>query len=120
MNILITGGNGFIARNVYESLKDKHNVYSTNRSTLDVLDKDQVDKFFDEMKGNYSKGQNVKFHPPRYLVTTLQSWRIDPTVKITSGMYSVALSRSWYNYKNGKKTLKRDMVIRNHDKMMEI
>jgi len=50
----------------------------------------------------------------------LQSWRMDPTVKITSAMYSIALSRSWYNYKNGKKTLKRDLVIRVDDRMMEI
>jgi len=83
-------------------------------------DEELVSKFFDELKGNYSKGLAVKFHPPRYLVTTLQSWRMDPTVKITSAMYSIALSRSWYNYKNGKKTLKRDLVIRVDDRMMEI
>ena len=79
-----------------------------------------VDKFFDELKGNYSKGQNVKYHPPRYLVTTLQSWRMDPLVKITSAMYSIAISRSWYSYKNGANMLKRDMVIRTNDRMMEI
>ena len=50
LNILITGGNGFIARNIYKKLKDTHNVYLTNRQTLDVLDKDQVDKFFDNHK----------------------------------------------------------------------
>ena len=48
MNILITGGNGFIATNIYKTIKNKHNVYLTNRQTLDVLVKDQVGKFFDD------------------------------------------------------------------------
>ena len=48
MNILITGGNGFIATNIYKTIKEDHNVYLTNRQTLDVLDRDQVDKFFDD------------------------------------------------------------------------
>ncbi len=48
MNILITGGNGFIATNIYKTIKNKHNVYLTSRKTLDVLNKDQVDNFFDD------------------------------------------------------------------------
>jgi len=48
MNILITGGNGFIARNIYKKLKGIHKVYLTNRQTLDVLDKSSVKKFFKE------------------------------------------------------------------------
>ena len=50
MNILITGGNGFIATNIYKTIKEDHNVYLTNRQTLDILDRDQVDKFFDDHK----------------------------------------------------------------------
>ena len=50
MNILITGGNGFIATNIYKTIKEDHNVYLTNRQTLDVLDKNQVGKFFDDNK----------------------------------------------------------------------
>jgi nucleoside-diphosphate-sugar epimerase len=48
MNILITGGNGFIARNIYETVKGNHNTFLTNRQTLDVLNRSQVNKFFDE------------------------------------------------------------------------
>ena len=48
MNILITGGNGFVARNIHKAIKDTHNIFLTNRQTLDVLDRDQVDKFFDD------------------------------------------------------------------------
>ena len=48
MNILITGGNGFIARNIYKKIKQNHNVFLTNRQTLDVLNRKEVDKFFDD------------------------------------------------------------------------
>ena len=48
MNILITGGNGFIARNIYKKIKDIHNVILTNRETLDVLDREKVDIFFQQ------------------------------------------------------------------------
>ena len=50
MNVVITGGNGFIARNVYKKIKDNHNVILTDRQTLNVLNRDQVDKFFDDHK----------------------------------------------------------------------
>ena len=46
MNILITGGNGFVARNIYKKIKNKHNVILTNRQSLNVLDKKSVDAFF--------------------------------------------------------------------------
>jgi len=48
MNILITGGNGFIAKNIHRTLEDKHSIYLTNRQTLDVLDGNQVDRFFND------------------------------------------------------------------------
>ena len=48
MNVLITGGNGFIARNIYKTIKDEHGVILTNRQTLNVLDRNQVTKFFDD------------------------------------------------------------------------
>ena len=48
LNILITGGNGFIARNIYKTIKNKHVVYLTNRQTLDVLNKSSVKNFFKE------------------------------------------------------------------------
>jgi GDP-L-fucose synthase len=46
MNILITGGNGFIARNIYKAIRGKYNVILTNRKSLDVLSGEEVDKFF--------------------------------------------------------------------------
>ena len=45
MNILITGGNGFIARNLYKALRQKHDVLLTNRKSLDVLDQEAVSSF---------------------------------------------------------------------------
>ena len=38
MKILITGANGFIARNLFEQLRDEYNVIACNREELDLLD----------------------------------------------------------------------------------
>lgn len=83
-------------------------------------DGELVRTFFEELKGSYSKGANVKYHPPRHLATSLQAWKFDPTIQVNSFTYSIALSRSWYNYKRNKNNLKRDMVIKVSDRMMEI
>jgi GDP-L-fucose synthase len=45
MNILITGGNGYIARNIIKNLQN-YNLTITNRSNLDLLDDKKVRKFF--------------------------------------------------------------------------
>ena len=45
MNILITGSNGFIARNISKKINKKHNVIQTNRKTLNVLDTKAVTSF---------------------------------------------------------------------------
>ncbi len=49
MKILITGGNGFIARNLSEQLKEEHNVLSVDRQELDLLDSSRV---FDYIRSN--------------------------------------------------------------------
>lgn len=45
-NILITGANGFIGKNLSEQLKDKYNLLTPPRSELDLLDECKVDSFF--------------------------------------------------------------------------
>lgn len=42
MNILITGKDGFIARNLFEQLKDKHTIVSLDSKELDLLDSSKV------------------------------------------------------------------------------
>ena len=44
-NILITGGNGFIAKSITESLKNSYSIISCNRNDLDLLDDYAVLKF---------------------------------------------------------------------------
>ena len=46
MNILITGANGFIGRNLHKRLKENNNVFHTSRDNLNILDKSKVDEFF--------------------------------------------------------------------------
>jgi nucleoside-diphosphate-sugar epimerase len=45
MNILITGSNGFVARNLAKNLKD-YNLTLTNRSNLNLLNSEEVKQFF--------------------------------------------------------------------------
>ena len=42
MKVLITGGSGFVARNLYESIKNEHEVSCFSRKELDLLDADKV------------------------------------------------------------------------------
>jgi len=50
MNILITGGNGYIAKSLYNSLKDKHNIISITRKNFDLTNYDNTCSFFDKQK----------------------------------------------------------------------
>ncbi|MDB9822146.1 NAD(P)-dependent oxidoreductase [Deltaproteobacteria bacterium] len=50
MKTLITGGNGFIARNLTEQLEDKYNVVSLSRSELDLLDSVKVSEYLKSNK----------------------------------------------------------------------
>lgn len=45
MKILITGGNGFIGRNIIKSLDQDYDIYSPPRSDLDFTDEKQVEKY---------------------------------------------------------------------------
>lgn len=52
MNILITGGNGYIATGLYKRLSSKYNITSISRQTFDLSNHEQTkswfaDKFFD-------------------------------------------------------------------------
>jgi UDP-glucose 4-epimerase len=46
MNILITGGNGYIAKSLYNSLKDIHHVMSISRYDFDLTNREATDTFF--------------------------------------------------------------------------
>lgn len=45
-NVLITGANGFIGKNLSEQLKNKYNLLTPLRAELDLLDEVKVDNFF--------------------------------------------------------------------------
>lgn len=45
--ILITGGDGYVARSIFENIKDKYNsVVLANKKSLDLLNRQMVDEFF--------------------------------------------------------------------------
>jgi len=47
MKILITGGNGYIAKSIANSLWEKYHIISPGREELDLLDSKSVDTFFE-------------------------------------------------------------------------
>lgn len=50
MNILITGGNGYIAKKLYPFLSQKYNVLSINRSYFNLTNSDETKKWFRDKK----------------------------------------------------------------------
>lgn len=50
MKILITGGDGFIAKNLFEKLNGKYDIISTNHQELDLLDSSKVLDYLKENK----------------------------------------------------------------------
>ena len=46
MNILITGGNGYIAKSLFTALKDKYNVMSISRYDFDLTNRETTNDFF--------------------------------------------------------------------------
>lgn len=45
-NIFLTGGNGFIGKNIIEQLGKKYIIFSPSHSELDLQDKEKVEEFF--------------------------------------------------------------------------
>ncbi len=72
MKILITGGNGFIARSLFEKLHTQYSVLSVNRQNLDLLDTNDVRKY---LKKNYF---DVIIHTATYDAAPVFSTK-DPT-----------------------------------------
>jgi len=50
MKILLTGGTGFIGRNLYEGLKNKYTFFVPNRKELDLLDREKVENYIKKNK----------------------------------------------------------------------
>jgi nucleoside-diphosphate-sugar epimerase len=47
MKVLITGGNGYVAKSIYSTLKDKYDVTSISRNDFDLCDREKTNKFFE-------------------------------------------------------------------------
>ena len=48
MKILITGGNGYIAKSIYNKLKDKHDITLITRNDFDLTNSRATNSFFDK------------------------------------------------------------------------
>ena len=48
MKILITGGNGYVAKSLYNAFKDQYNVTSITRQDFDLTDSSETIKYFSD------------------------------------------------------------------------
>ena len=46
MKVLVTGGNGYIAKSITKALSNKHNIVSITRKDFDLTDRYATDKWF--------------------------------------------------------------------------
>ena len=47
-NILLTGGSGFIGKNLYEQLRDRYNIFAPRHKELDILDFESLHQYVQE------------------------------------------------------------------------
>jgi len=52
MNILLTGGTGFIGKNLYQGLKDEYKIFAPSHKELDIINSTDVRKFIIKNKIN--------------------------------------------------------------------
>lgn len=76
MNILITGGSGFIGRNLVEGLKSKYKIYSPSHKQLDLLDYKKVNVYIKKNKIKIAihtaiKGGDDVFHTTIRMFTSI-------------------------------------------------
>lgn len=81
MNILITGGNGFVAQHLNKHLQHKHTVHALNSTALNCADTSVVSSFFtanniDVVIHTALTGREKLFETdPKWLVDSLVMWR---------------------------------------------
>lgn len=92
MKILITGGSGFIARNLFEQLNNKYTVLALNSKELDLLDSQKV---FNYIKNN---SFNVIIHTATYDAAPKHSVK-DPSKVLENNLrmfFNIARCKSYF------------------------
>ncbi len=78
MKILLTGGSGFIGRNLHEYLSNEHDVLTPTHAELDLADSEALDRWFSEhevdvvIHGAVRPGHRNAVDPSRQLWTNLR------------------------------------------------
>lgn len=92
MKVLIIGGNGFIARNLFEGLAEQYSITSLSRKQLDLLD---TSKVFEYLK---SKRFDVVIHTATYDAAAKGSTK-DPTKVLEYNLkmfFNIARSKDYF------------------------
>jgi GDP-L-fucose synthase len=88
--ILITGGNGYVAKSIYLALKDKYEITSISRSDFDLCDREKTNEFFKD------KYFDVIIHTAIKGGSRLQSDSLDVTHLNLSMFYNLLVNRDHY------------------------
>jgi hypothetical protein len=112
---------------IQRAVKASESVWGTTGypvSTLGALyywaftkgEEEKIIEFYEKLRDGYGRAKS----PQKVLMKYVNEMRNDRYRKITSHDYSVMLARAWYNYKNGKSSIKADVVVHIDDKMPAI
>ena len=112
---------------IQRAVKASESVWNTTGypvSTLGALyywavnkgEEEKVIEFYEKLRDGYGRAKS----PQKVLMKYVNEMRNDRYRKITSHDYSVMLARAWYNYKNGKSSIKADVIVHIDDKMPSI
>lgn len=112
---------------IQRAVKVSESVWSTTGyplSTLGALyywavtkgEEEKIIEFYEKLRDGYGRAKS----PQKVLMKYVNEMRNDRYRKITSHDYSVMLGRAWYNYKNGKSSIKADVIVHIDDKMPAI
>jgi len=88
--ILITGGNGYIAKSIYNALKDIYDITSISRIDFDLVDREKTNKFFKH------KHFDVVIHTAIKGGSRLQPDSLDITHTNISMFYNLLANKTHY------------------------
>jgi UDP-glucose 4-epimerase len=88
--VLITGGNGYIAKSIYNALKDIYDITSISRSDFDLVDREKTNEFFKD------KHFDVVIHTAIKGGSRLQPDSLDITHTNVSMFYNLLANRTHY------------------------
>ena len=98
IKILITGANGYIGKSLYNSLKDKYEVFKLTRDICDLTNSENVNQYFKDKQFDYVYSKEVLEHTPAPYIALCEINRV--MVKSFAHFISTGIDkqREWYHF----------------------